>query len=66
MMQVTRRGSGPWTLLIARAVADAIESPGDPFRWPVGPDAEALLAARAKLDDKAFEAALRSTMKIEW
>jgi hypothetical protein len=32
----------------------------------VGPDAEALLAARAKLDDKAFEAALRSTMKIEW
>jgi hypothetical protein len=52
--------------LIARAVADAIESPGDRFRWPVGPDAEALLAARAKLDDKAFEAALRSTMKIEW
>jgi hypothetical protein len=44
---------------IAKAIADAIESPVKQFRWPAGADAEKLLAARAKLDDDAFESALR-------
>jgi NAD(P)-dependent dehydrogenase (short-subunit alcohol dehydrogenase family) len=51
---------------IAHAIADAIESPTNQFRWPAGADAEKLLAARAKLDDNAFDAALRSAMRLDW
>ncbi|WP_163861623.1 SDR family oxidoreductase [Myxococcus eversor] len=51
---------------IARKVADAAENPEKQFRWPAGADAEALLAARAKLDDKSFDVALRSAFKVDW
>jgi NAD(P)-dependent dehydrogenase (short-subunit alcohol dehydrogenase family) len=51
---------------IAQAIADAIESPTNTFRWPAGGDAEKLLAARAKLDDDAFDAALRSALRLDW
>jgi len=51
---------------IARVIADAVESPDRQFRWPAGADAEALLAMRAKLDDAAFDTALRSTVNIDW
>src|SRR5262245_13882384 len=51
---------------IARTIAEAIEAPGRQFRWPAGTDAEKLLAARATLDDVAFDAVLRSAMRIEW
>ena len=51
---------------IARTIADAIEAPGRQFRWPAGSDAEKLLAARAALDDVAFDAVLRSAFRIEW
>jgi len=51
---------------IARTIADAIEAPERQFRWPAGTDAEKLLAARATLDDVAFDAVLRSAMRIEW
>ncbi|QSQ23505.1 SDR family oxidoreductase [Pyxidicoccus parkwayensis] len=51
---------------IARIIADAVEAPEQRFRWPAGPDAEALLAARAKLDDPAFDTALRSAIKLQW
>lgn len=50
--------------VIARTIADAVEAPGQKFRWPAGADAEALLAARAKLDDAAFDTALRSALKL--
>jgi hypothetical protein len=43
-------------LEIARTIADAIEAPERQFRWPAGTDAEKLLAARATLDDVAFDA----------
>ena len=46
--------------------AAAIESPESQFRWPAGADAEALPAMRAKLDDTAFDAALRSALRLEW
>jgi len=52
------------TETIARVVADAVESPERQFRWPAGADAEKLLAARARLDDAAFDIALRSTLGI--
>jgi NAD(P)-dependent dehydrogenase (short-subunit alcohol dehydrogenase family) len=51
---------------IARVIADAIESSTDRFRWPAGADAEKLLVARAKLDDGAFDAALRSALRLDW
>ncbi|WP_164020605.1 SDR family oxidoreductase [Pyxidicoccus trucidator] len=51
---------------IARTIADAVESPERQFRWPAGPDAEALLASRAKLDDPAFDTALRSALNLQW
>jgi NAD(P)-dependent dehydrogenase (short-subunit alcohol dehydrogenase family) len=35
------------------------------FRWRAGADAEKLLAARAKLDDDAFDAALRSALRLD-
>ncbi|MEI9936068.1 MAG: SDR family oxidoreductase [Pseudomonadota bacterium] len=52
--------------VIAHVIADAIESKENRFRWPAGADAEALLAARAKLDDAGFDQALRSAMHIDW
>ena len=51
---------------IARAIADAIESSGDQFRFRAGKDAEALLSARAKLDDHAFEKSFREMLKLDW
>jgi NAD(P)-dependent dehydrogenase (short-subunit alcohol dehydrogenase family) len=51
---------------IARTIADAIEAPERQFRWPAGADAEKLLAARAQLDDAAFDVALRSALRIDW
>jgi NAD(P)-dependent dehydrogenase (short-subunit alcohol dehydrogenase family) len=51
---------------IARTIADAVEAPEQRFRWPAGADAEALLALRAKLDDPAFDSALRSAIKLQW
>jgi NAD(P)-dependent dehydrogenase (short-subunit alcohol dehydrogenase family) len=52
--------------VIARVIADAIESKDDKLRWPAGDDAQALLAARAKLDDAAFDKAMRVAMHIDW
>jgi NAD(P)-dependent dehydrogenase (short-subunit alcohol dehydrogenase family) len=52
--------------VIARTIADAVEAPEQRFRWPAGADAEALLAARAKLDDAAFDTTLRSAFKLQW
>ena len=54
------------TETIARVVADAVESPDRQFRWRAGPDAEAMLAMRAQLDDAAFDAALRSKLNLDW
>lgn len=51
---------------VARAIADAIESKDTKLRWPIGDDAVGLLAARAKLDDVAFEKAYRDAIKLTW
>lgn len=51
---------------IARTIADAVEAPERKFRWPAGKDAEAMLTARAQLDDASFDAALRSAFGIDW
>ncbi len=56
--------SGPE--LVAVAIRQAIEDPATPLRVPVGNDAVAVLAARAQLDDGAFESAMRTTLGMTW
>ena len=51
---------------VAEAIADVIEADRSPLRRPVGSDAEALLAARAALDDDALDATLRQSLGIDW
>lgn len=52
--------------VVARAIADAIEDPAAPLRVPVGDDAALVLSVRRELDDAAFEAAMRATLKLTW
>ena len=51
---------------VATVIADAIESQEHRLRWPVGADAEAVLAVRAASTDEEFEAAMRGTLGLEW
>jgi len=60
------RAAAPGPEVVAIAIADAIESPGGPWRVPVGTDAEMVLGARAAMDDGAFEAAMRAVLKLDW
>jgi NAD(P)-dependent dehydrogenase (short-subunit alcohol dehydrogenase family) len=52
--------------VVASAIASAIEDPATPFRVPVGPDAEMILALRRSLDDQAFEDAMRKAIGFTW
>ena len=56
----------PGPELVAGAIADAISDDSTPLRVPVGADSEMVLATRARLDDAAFEAAMRSTIGMTW
>jgi NAD(P)-dependent dehydrogenase (short-subunit alcohol dehydrogenase family) len=56
----------PGPELVAVAIRRAIEDPTTPLRVPVGDDAVAVLAARAQLDDDAFESAMRQTLGMTW
>jgi NAD(P)-dependent dehydrogenase (short-subunit alcohol dehydrogenase family) len=60
------RAAAPGPEVVATAIADAIETPGAPWRVPVGTDAEMVLGARATLDDAAFEKAMREVLKLDW
>jgi NAD(P)-dependent dehydrogenase (short-subunit alcohol dehydrogenase family) len=51
---------------VAQVIADAIESDDGPLRWPVGGDADLVLAARTTMDDATFEATMRSTLGLDW
>jgi NAD(P)-dependent dehydrogenase (short-subunit alcohol dehydrogenase family) len=59
-------GPAPGPDLVAAVIADAIEDPGTPLRRPVGADAELVTAARASMDDAAFETAMRETLGVTW
>ena len=59
-------GERPGPEVVARAIAEAIENADTPLRVPVGADAELVTKARAGMDDAAFEAAMRSMLKLEW
>jgi len=51
---------------VALAIARAIEDPATPFRVPVGQDAEMILGLRRRLDDQAFEDAMRNAIGFTW
>ncbi len=57
-------GSGPE--VVATAIARAIEDPATPLRVPVGQDAEMILGLRKRLDDQAFEDAMRKAVGLTW
>jgi NAD(P)-dependent dehydrogenase (short-subunit alcohol dehydrogenase family) len=52
--------------VVARAIADAIEQPATPLRVVVGDDAAMVLAARRRLGDDEFEAAMREMLHLSW
>ena len=51
---------------VAAVIADAIESDEPRLRWPVGADAEMVLAVRSTSTDEEFEAAMRGTLDLTW
>jgi NAD(P)-dependent dehydrogenase (short-subunit alcohol dehydrogenase family) len=51
---------------VAAVIAQAIESDEDRLRWPVGADAEMVLAVRSTSTDEEFEAAMRGTLGLTW
>lgn len=50
---------------VAEAILEAIEK-GDKLRYPVGPDAQMVLAARKQMDDETFESAMRQQLGLTW
>ena len=52
--------------IVGTAIWEALTTDQPRLRWPVGSDAELVLAARAELDDDAFEAAMRTTLGLTW
>lgn len=56
----------PGPEVVAAAIADAVDGKDERLRIPVGADAEMVCATRKKLDDAAFEAAMRKTLAIDW
>ncbi len=60
-------GSGRTTAAAAAVtIADAIEDPEAPLRVRVGADAELILDTWKALSDADFEAAMRSTLSLDW
>ena len=59
-------GEAPGPEVVAAVIADAVESDERKLRWPVGDDANMVMAARASMDDEAFEDAMRSTLGLTW
>lgn len=59
-------GDAPGPDAVAAAIADAVESKEAKLRWPVGADAEMVLAARATSTDEEFEATMRAVLGLTW
>jgi len=51
---------------VAQVIADAVEGTEEKLRWPIGADAEMVLAARSSMDDETFEATMRSALDLTW
>ena len=59
-------GPAPGPELVATAVAESLEADPPRLRWPVGADAELVIATRTAMDDESFEQAMRQTLDITW
>ena len=51
---------------VATVIADAVVSEEPRLRWPVGADAEMVVAVRSTSTDEEFEAAMRGTLNLTW
>jgi NAD(P)-dependent dehydrogenase (short-subunit alcohol dehydrogenase family) len=62
------RGDGPpaGAEPVAQVIADAVEGTEEKLRWPVGADADMVLAARNSMDDATFEATMRQVLELTW
>jgi NAD(P)-dependent dehydrogenase (short-subunit alcohol dehydrogenase family) len=62
------RGGGPTEGAepVAQVIADAVEGTEPKLRWPIGADAEMVLAARSSMDDETFEATMRGALDLTW
>lgn len=58
--------AAPGPQLVATAIAESLEAEPHRLRWPVGPDAELVIAARSSMDDAEFEATMRETLGLTW
>jgi hypothetical protein len=56
-VEITKRG---------HEVIAIVEAAEPAFRFPVGDDAQMVMAARAAMDDAVFEAAMRETLQLDW
>jgi NAD(P)-dependent dehydrogenase (short-subunit alcohol dehydrogenase family) len=61
-----RGGEAPGPEAVAQTIADIVEAEEPAFRYPVGDDAQMVMAARAAMDDATFEAAMRETLQLDW
>ena len=64
--KVTGSGGRTTSAEAAATVADAIEDPSAPLRVRVGADAKLILDTWKALSDSDFEAAMRSTLSLDW
>ena len=64
--KVAGPGGRPGPETVAQAILGALEDPSTPLRVPVGDDAAMILAARASMDDAAFESAMREVLGLTW
>jgi NAD(P)-dependent dehydrogenase (short-subunit alcohol dehydrogenase family) len=59
-------GPAPGAEVVAQVIADAIEGTEPKLRWPIGADADMVLAARSTMDDETFEATMRGALDLTW
>ncbi len=52
--------------LVARVIADAIESGESKRHWPAGADAEMIVGTRESMPYDQFEAAMRAMLGLDW
>jgi NAD(P)-dependent dehydrogenase (short-subunit alcohol dehydrogenase family) len=56
----------PGPEVVGEAIWQAITTDQPKLRWPVGADAELVLATRRQLEDEPFEHAMRTTLGLTW
>ncbi len=59
-------GERPGPEVVAQTIADAVEGKEQKLRWPVGDDADLVLAVRTSMNDEEFEATMREQLELNW